>query len=166
MGMGRGRGRREGKAGAGTQWLVWREEWCQALPPPPAGSARGDLGLALLLRAGPAAAPPGRGRQWPASAGRAGPARSRDLRADGAGAGPAGGATADLFFVSSYTRSQCPPEHRKVQRQGYGQTHPLCPSVVWPRGRPFLSGLHPLKRFQGTHIWPSVPRVKSRCLTV
>lgn len=65
------------------------------------------------------------------------------------------------FSFPFSSRSQSLGENRDVQGQTDGQTHPLCPTYVWPRGRPFLSGPRPLKQFQDAPVWTYFPKVKN-----
>lgn len=86
-------------------------------------------------------------------------------RSEGGSAGAAVGTTEQVYswFPLAFF-SQSHPENRKVQDPTDGQTHPLCPTSVWPRGRQFLSGPRPLKRLLVTPVWTSLPKVQSWCL--
>lgn len=178
--MGRGRGQRgarprgEGaeprgarRKGLGGDTVVGPARGTVSGPTPHSlsGSTGGDFGLELLFRAGLAAPPPGFGRPRPQSAGKG---RACALR------GPVGrlrgccGRGRDwvcFSFPFPPFLSLIPETGRCRGRATNGPTH-SAPSRVWPRGCPFLSGTHVLKRLRGTHIWPYVPQVKSCCLAI
>lgn len=131
-----------------------------------AAAGRKGLGGATWLGPAPRAvsAPPELQRRLVPSAGRAVPARSGHLRA-AARARPLGlRIKSTLGFRSPSFLSHIRKTGNCRQDPTDGQTHPLRPTSVWPRGRQFLPGPRPLKRLLPPPVWTDLPKVKSWCL--